>query len=142
MSQRQQLANNVLILVITSRSANGRPQGTPLRASRWALLQWGAHLTTLCPPGAYWCRRPTAVRRMESRFSTHYRKLNLPQRCPAVPKYPELLSALSKRNLAPSYREMELLSKQLPCQLIAFIGYRCPANSEYLGEHINANSDI
>ena len=30
------------------------------------------------------------LRRMESRFSTHYRKLNLPQRCPAVPKYPEL----------------------------------------------------
>ena len=51
-------------------------------------------------------------------------------------------SALSFRNLAPSYREMELLSKQLPCQVIAFIGYRCPANSEYLGEHINANSDI
>lgn len=40
------------------------------------------------------------LRRLESRFSTHYRKLNLPQRCPAVPKYPELLSALSKRNLA------------------------------------------
>ena len=43
----------------------------------------------------------TVLRRLESRFSTHYRKLNLPQRCPAVPKYPELLSALSKRNLAP-----------------------------------------
>lgn len=34
-------------------------------------------------------------------------------------------SALSKRNLAPSYREMELLSKQLPCQVIAFTGCRC-----------------
>ena len=39
-------------------------------------------------------------------------------------------SALSKRNLAPSYREIELLSKQLPYQVIAFIGYRCPASSE------------
>ena len=54
----------------------------------------------------------------------------LSQGCPAV-GFPTRISIRnSYENLAPSYRENTLVSKQLPCQVIAFIGYRCPASSE------------
>ena len=90
------------------------------------------------------------------------------QGCPDVPKYPELpfphspvvksclppiISGMPSRTFAPGTPSATLIGSwhrvpsirkinQLSCQVIAFIGYRCPANSEYLGEHINANSDI
>ena len=38
--------------------------------------------------GAYWCRRPTAVRRMESRFSSRYRESLRPsQTCKCTREY-------------------------------------------------------
>ena len=66
-----------------------------------------------------------------SALSSRWRGLSVSdvRTCP-TPYALDALAQPSNRNLAPSYRETNLLSKQLPCQVIAFIGYRCPASSE------------
>ena len=61
-----------------------------------------------------------------SALSSRWRGLSVSdvRTCP-TPYALDALAQPSNRNLAPSYRETNLLSKQLPCQVIAFTCHRC-----------------